>query len=328
MLRFSAVVFLLVASCASADEIHFAGIVAGFIFDSPSSSIRPVLGVPGAAMLGSPVAHDIDAAEIAPGGDRAVVSKGGRLYLISGLRSGSVDWTPISGISTGISKIDQVVWNSASSAAALYSSDAGALLLIRIPGDGSLEEFSLDVASLGSAMGPILVDRDGRYLVAMTASEPAALYVLDRQSTPKRIAQFDRPGPMCFAGKERDVLVTDASRRQIVSIQDVFGTAGAVPFGALPDGVTTPVGLAVSPGDTHAFVADKASKRIAVYETGTRNMIDQIPLDTEPAFLKQFSRDSLFLLNGSASGNQPLQLLETGDKVSVYFVPTDAAQSQ
>src|SRR5258706_8445680 len=91
--------FVLIASIAFADEIHFAGIVAGFVFDASSSSIRPILGVPGAAMLGSPVAQDINAAEIAPGGDRAVVSKGGRLHLISGFPSGSPAWTPISGIS-------------------------------------------------------------------------------------------------------------------------------------------------------------------------------------------------------------------------------------
>jgi len=177
-------------------------------------------------------------------------------------------------------------------------------------------------------MGPILVDRDGQRLVAMTASEPASLYVLDRQSAPKRIAQFDRPGPMAFAGRERDVLVADANRGQIVLIQDVFGAAGALPFGSLPDGVTTPVGLAVSPDDTRVFVADKTSKRIAVYEMGTRNLIDQIPLDAEPAFISRFSRGSLFLLNSSDSGNQPLQLLETGDKPSVYFVPAGAIQSQ
>jgi len=324
MLRFRIAAFLLIASLAFADEIQFSGIVTGFVLDASSSSIRPILGVPGAAMLGSPVAQDIDAAEIAPSGDRAVVSKGRHLHLISGLRSASPAWTPIS----GISKADKVTWNSAGSAATLYSSDTGALLLIRILGDGSLEELSQDVASLGSALGPILVDRDGRYLVAMTASEPATLYVLDRQSAPKPIAQFDRPGPMSFAGKERDVLVADANRGQIVLIQDVFGAAGALSFGSLPDGVTTPVGLAVSPDETHAFVADKASKRIAVYEMGTRNVIDQIPLDAEPAFVKRFSRDSLFLLNSGASGNEPFQLLETGDKPSVYFVPAGATQSQ
>jgi DNA-binding beta-propeller fold protein YncE len=309
---------------AFADDIQFSGIVAGFVFDASSSSIRPILGVPGAAMLGSPVAQDINAAEIAPGGDRAVVSRGGRLHLISGLRSGSPAWTAIAGLSNA----DQFIWNSAGSAAALYSSDTGALLLIRILGDGSLEEFSLDVSLLGSAMGPILVDHDGRYLVAMTASEPATLYVLDRQSAPKRIAQFDRPGPMSFAGNERDVLVVDANRRQIMLIQDVFGTAGALPFGALPDGATTPAGLAVSPDETRVFVADRASRQIAVYDMGTRNMIDQIPLDAEPAFVKRFSKDSLFLLNSSASGSEPFQLLETGDKPSVYFVPAGATQSQ
>jgi DNA-binding beta-propeller fold protein YncE len=133
---------------------------------------------------------------------------------------------------------------------------------------------------------------------------------------------------MSFAGKERDVLVADANRGQIVLIQDVFGAAGALSFGSLPDGVTTPVGLAVSPDETHAFVADKASKRIAVYEMETRNVIDQIPLDAEPAFVKRFSRDSLFLLNSGASGTEPFQLLETGDKPSVYFVPAGATQSQ
>ncbi len=65
MLRFRIAAFLLIASLAFADEIQFSGIVTGFVLDASSSSIRPILGVPGAAMLGSPVAQDIDAAEIA-----------------------------------------------------------------------------------------------------------------------------------------------------------------------------------------------------------------------------------------------------------------------
>ena len=316
MLKFL-VAGLVVVCFGFADEIQFGGITTGFVFDSSSSSIRSILGVSGAATLGGAVVRDIELAEIAPDGDRAVASKGGRLYVLSGLRRASPSWIPIS----AISKVDQIVWNSASSAAALYSTEAGALVLIRLQGDGSLEEFSLDLAGVGAAIGPILVDSEGRYVVVMTASEPADLYVLDRQAGPKRVAQLDWSGPMTFAGKERDVLAADVSRRQIVQIQDVFGAATVLPFGALPADLETPVGMAVSQDDTHAFVVDKASKRIVVYETGTRNLVDQISLDTEAAFAKRFSRDSLFLLNSSASGSEPWEFLDTGDKPSVFFVP-------
>lgn len=320
----TSLIFLLSPFTLYAQEAQVRPVISGFVFDALSSSIRPMVGVPGAALLGPGVVADADNAEIAPDGNQAIVSKGARVYLLSGLRNGDPVWTPVL---SGVSKFDQIRWNSASTTAAVYSSDAGALTLLRNRG-GALEESAVDLSPVGAAIGAFLVDRDGRYAIATTASEPAALYLLARDASPKLIAQFDRPGPMSLAGNERDLLVADVARRQLVLIRDVFGNAEAQPFSALPDGVDAPVGVAVSQDEARAFVADKASKTLLVYDISTRSVMDRIPLDTGPSFVKRFSRNSLFLLNESTKTGTPIQLLNTDGKPSVYFVPAGGSESQ
>src|ERR1700722_2930768 len=62
------------------------GPVTGFVFDSEALTILPMLGIPGAAYLGSPVASLVAAASVSPDGNSALAVQVGRLVLYTGLR--------------------------------------------------------------------------------------------------------------------------------------------------------------------------------------------------------------------------------------------------
>ena len=73
----SALILGLLSGPASAQSTSFNAPVAGFVYDRASQTVRPMLGVPGATYIGSPVLNDVDVASVAPGGKWALIGKSG-----------------------------------------------------------------------------------------------------------------------------------------------------------------------------------------------------------------------------------------------------------
>src|SRR5689334_3973659 len=89
-MRYSAI-FAASAACASflgvatfAQTIS-GGPITGAIFDTPTRSIRSIMGLPGAAYLGAAAASTWDLAMPSPDGKRAVALRGAELSLIADL---------------------------------------------------------------------------------------------------------------------------------------------------------------------------------------------------------------------------------------------------
>src|SRR5687768_4854610 len=75
----------LLAVCGTsllAQGTQLTGPGSGFVFDDQARSIRWIVGVPGAAYLGTRVADGLDLAAVAPNSRLAVAVKGGGLYLV------------------------------------------------------------------------------------------------------------------------------------------------------------------------------------------------------------------------------------------------------
>src|SRR5262249_52553514 len=107
-----------VAGPVHAQPAIFHGPIVGFVYASSSRSVRPVLGVPGAAIMGSPVLSDVDHASIAPGGKWALVSKGGSVRFVRGLSDKEPSESAAEGL---IDSVDRVVWNGEGTSALLFS---------------------------------------------------------------------------------------------------------------------------------------------------------------------------------------------------------------
>src|SRR5260370_12555637 len=90
-----ATVALLFALAAPAQDTRLSGPVSGFVFHGPTQSIRPIVGVPGSAYLGTALAQGFDAASVSLLGKFALATLGGKLYLLRGLDSGPTEPAPI-----------------------------------------------------------------------------------------------------------------------------------------------------------------------------------------------------------------------------------------
>ena len=66
------------ALVALGEDSRMSGPIPGFVFHSPTRSIRPIVGVPGSAYLGAMVAQDFDAASVSPLGKSGLATRGSR----------------------------------------------------------------------------------------------------------------------------------------------------------------------------------------------------------------------------------------------------------
>src|SRR5512134_3362781 len=80
---------LLALGAAFGQDGGLTGPVSGMVFDADSRSLRPVVGVPGAAYLGQPAVSGLDWASVAPNGRAALVLSNAQLRLLRWSSEGS-----------------------------------------------------------------------------------------------------------------------------------------------------------------------------------------------------------------------------------------------
>jgi len=110
----------LAAPLVHAQQGRVAGPVAGYVFDSAARALRPVLGIPGASLLGDPVSlgMDLASAAVSPWLDSVLAVAADGSFHIFTLNNGTVGEVPVNGITAAP---ERVVFSPVGSAAALYA---------------------------------------------------------------------------------------------------------------------------------------------------------------------------------------------------------------
>src|SRR5262245_9826140 len=104
----SFVLCLMPLAAAAQVTTRVGGPVSGIVFDQKSHSLRPMIGVPGASYLGSPLLEGLDAAAVSPDGTLALAVSEGRLLLVSGLPDAASAGAPVDG---AVSGADRLAWS-------------------------------------------------------------------------------------------------------------------------------------------------------------------------------------------------------------------------
>src|ERR1017187_3333164 len=118
---------VLAASALPAQQGRLSGPVAGFVFDNSGRVLRPIQGLPGAALLGDPLSFGLDvaAAYIAPHQDSAIVvgaDQSLHLFLLNGGAPTEVSLGGIAGTP------ERVVFSPSGAAVALISAGSARVL--------------------------------------------------------------------------------------------------------------------------------------------------------------------------------------------------------
>jgi len=294
------------------DSAAVSGPVSGFVFDQSARMIRPVLGVPGAAYLGSALLSDVDAASVAPDGSAALAVQKGRLVAAPGIKTLAPQWTAVEG---AISDADLFAWSQ--DAAAIYSSKTGQAQIVRNLLKSPAPSAVLDLSVLSGRVAALALEGDA--LLAGVEGADGGVYLLRSGKEPKLLAAA--PGPVALAIAGRDLYFADRDGGRIWRIAN-FGDE-PVPA-VFAGGIDSPVGLYIAAG--RLFVAGAGSNQLRLYDLASGADSGSLDLEFTPTTLDPLGARSLLLMARGVPGEQPYFVLDASQQPAVYFVPAGREQ--
>lgn len=318
--RLTCAFLVLLAGPAGAQTGAFYVPRAGFVYQSSSRTLRPLLGIPGATYMSAPVLSDINAASVAPGGKWAFVTTATRSTFISDLSEAA----PVESDSNGIiDAVDRVAWSPDASFALLYSSSSARLQRVRLTGAHVSVDESIDLASLGT-LSTIAISPSGRQIAFGIAG--AGLYAIDGQQAATLLVSMTSPAAATFSDTGR-LYAVDAETRRIVEFGADLSAADFAIADAFDGAQFEPVGLALSAAGRYLMLTDKGTRTVRVYATATRTLADILRLDLEPVCMERLSANATFILN-RAHEKDWLLVLDATDQPRVYFVPATEEEAR
>ncbi|MCS7316187.1 MAG: hypothetical protein RMI94_02565 [Bryobacterales bacterium] len=291
----------LLAGAAAAQTLQIEGPISGFVFDKLSGSLRPILGLPGAAYVGEPVVAGLDWASVAPGGSAALVSRDNVLYRVDHLARLAPVFQPVENVRLNP---DDAAWSDDGSVAAIYSARSGLAQVIRNARAGPAAGEPLELG----AVTALAVDREGR-LIAGTAEGVCLFGETGRTALLPGV----RAGVLTVAGSSLFV----AASGEVWRVEEYAAQPRPLVVAVTAD----PVGLALSSDGRRLFIAQRTGCNVLVHDLASRTPVAELGLDAEPSTLIRLSGADLWLLRPSHSLAEPLLVLKTEPEPSVWFIP-------
>jgi hypothetical protein len=321
------------ALSAQGQQANIAGPITGYVFDASAQSVRPVLGVPGASLLGAPVdfGFPISAAVMAPRQDTAFVTTAdGALHLfalnaagpaeltVNGLPAGSSNPVSIGQSSTASrssrrpvrpSSLNQVVFSPSGTAAALYDKES-IQVISGLPGAPTIA----GSFHVGSAPDSFAVSDDA---VVLLISANQSVRLIGSFADLGDLMDTTHNALLAFAPGTHDAAITDPAGAGVVLYHDLTG--------ADTSQVLAPVNANISAASATAFSADGKSLLLASASRQSITALDVsagssnvIACSCSPTSLARMG--NVFRLNELTSA--PLWLLNPqAAQPQVLFVP-------
>ena len=279
----------------------------GFVFDPAARSLRPVQGLPGAAVVGAPIEFGfvLSSAQVAPHLDSAFVTEADGTPHFFTLSNGA----PVEHALDKLASFVHVVYSpSGTAAAVLYP---GKIQVIKgLPGSPVL------AASITPRANPrlrrplpdaIAVSDDGDYLI-YAAGGPVELLSLAGDS--RQVLDGAPVTLAAFAPGGHDAAVVQSDK--IFIFNDIAGPATR----RTVDSPSAPSALAFSPDARSLVIASAAGRSVTSLNLASGERAT-LACDFVPAALVPMG--SVFRLN--ELGKDPLWLLDTASGRGLVFVP-------
>ena len=311
---------VLAGGLALAQQGHIAGPVSGYVFDRAVRELRPVVGVPGASVIGSPIdlGFPVSNVWVAPRLDSAVaVAADGSLHFLR-INSGAAAELSFNGATLAP---QSVVFSPSGTAAALFSRNRAAIVtgLPDAPAISGTIDLAPDLArpSRLPALHTVssAVSDDGAYVLRASGGT-VMLY-----GTGGEHRVLADGVDAAFAPSGHKAAVADPSGAGVTIFDDVAAGSGGKSLAAADSGMASPAGLAFSADGGKLFLASAAARNITAYDLagGGRTAFS---CNCTPAGLVRMG--SVFRLN--EMGTDPLWLLDDAAAgPRVVFVPAISA---
>ena len=314
-----------ISACAvpsySQDPAAIGGFTLGYVFDRRSSGLKPLVGIPGAAVL----AAQLDAgvairqAYVSPRQNYAVALTDDAALLV--IFHSATDPPGVSTLGFPSSSATVVALSPDGSAGAFYSASEAVIRVVTgLPSAPAIVR-SVPATATSGSIRLLAVSNDAAQIVAATdADGSCTLSRIDPDGSARTLAGSTHISALQFMGESRNLLVSDDADNTVSMVQDVSGSAALQLLAGAADGISGPAGLDVSLDGKLVIVADSSGRNVLVFDSsGSQRAM--YPCPCTPAGLGRLNGNSVFLLNG-LSDSGPLWLFD-GDNATprVLFVP-------
>jgi hypothetical protein len=318
--RFVFAIGFLAALAPAGAQPAVQGPISGLVYTS--SSVRPLLGVPGSASTGPALMTGLQWASIAPGGNWAVISRRGRPTAV-GQVSGPVFFeSRPAGL---LSAINRAVWSRDGSYALLQSSISHQIQRVRFADGAAFADQPVSLLNLGEVT-TMAIDASGSQMAFGISGPGAGLYLVKPGQTPALLSSMAQPAAAAFDSTGAALFAIDLDTQRILEFDN---GAGPVQFSSLSSSeqpAPNPVGLAVSGTGRYLLVADSANRAVRVYDRVSHALANTLSLDFAPSRMDALSSGPTFLLNGDRP-NEWLMVLDAADTPRTYFVPASGTRA-
>jgi hypothetical protein len=293
----------------------------GFVFDPSLGGIRPIQGMAGAAVLGSPLnsGSALESAAISPHQDFALaISSDDHGVRIVRFQDADRSVLPLP---SGMSSPDRMVFSPSGSAAVLYRQDSSRIqILTGLPNTPVIRDLS--TAGLNSPAALAITDDGNLALVAGQDSDPS--WMVDRDGNFIPLALPESTLAIAFRRASHDLLSVTRNG-DLYLARDVDTAPAFLQIYAGGAMASEPVAVQFS-SDGSLSYAIGANGTIVAVELATGSS-QTISCGCKAAALEPLRPGTMFRL--TAVSNLPMMLFDaSADGLHVWFVPPDPAPAK
>jgi hypothetical protein len=291
----------------------------GFVFDAKQQALRPVLGIPGAALFGDPLSapSPVVSATLSLRQNAAVVNDGAWKAIT--LAPSGVTNTAL--LPDGLPASAKVAVSETGQAAAFYDPAGSALTVVTGIAASSIAANGVAIDSLPGAITRFAIGDDGSLLLSSSiAGGGEALFWIGTDGTALQLASLQKTASILLWNAGKSAVVTDRAGNQIWGIQNPGASAAITLLASDADGVSSPAGAALSQDGKQVWIANAGSQNVLGIDLGTRATVS-LGCGFDLTTLLPTADGFSFRLNHP--GNGPLWILDTapGSGPRVVFVP-------
>jgi hypothetical protein len=298
-------------------QASLSGPVLGYVWNRSAAVVQPILGIPGSSTLGAAleVGAALRTAVISPAQNYvlAVGADSGRVFVVD-LQTASL--MPLDGARPAP---DRMVLSPTGTAAALYYQDTGAVQVITgLPDAPSVA--ALDASGLPRPLTALAIsDQDGIVLLAASAGDSGALFLLKAGTGPQLVAPLGQASAVRFLENSHDALIADSARSEIVLVRDVAGAAGRMVLAGEQDGIVKPIDVAAFNHNQRVLATSTSAVALLALDGSVPSLL---PSSGNLTGISQLGAGAVFRL--SEPSGDPMVLLDAGnDQPRLLFVPAE-----
>jgi len=299
-----------------ADGVYITGPLLGYYFEPGEAALRPIQGIPGAAILGPPLELGVrlTRAAVSPQHDYVLARVEGEPELA--LVRPEASPPSLVRIPGALENPDRMVFSPEGTAALLYRDADGAVqVLAGLPGEPSVVGHLTIVADPGAAPALAVSDDAGAILAGPIRGE-VTLFTSDGGS--RGVLPAATPASIAFLRQRHDAVIADRAERTVYLLRDPAGRRELTVLAREADGVQDPVAVETSWEGRRALVANAEGSVLVVDLTGEASLL--IPCPCQTTGLMRLTGNAVFRLDEPRAG--PLTVLDAdSSEPRVVFIP-------